>query len=85
MHQLTEVQAEANYTVWVRFDDGVEGRVYLGNLVGIGMFKAWLDEGCFGEVSIDPVANTLFWEGGIELDPEVLYQDLINKAKLAVH
>lgn len=83
--QVAEVRAEANYTLWIRFEDGVEGRVCLSPLVGKGKFRAWLDEEAFREVSIDPRSNVLSWESGIELDADVLYYDLINKAKLAMH
>ena len=82
---VAEVRAEANYVLWLRFENGVEGRVHLGPLVGKGKFRAWLDEDAFQEVSIDPHGNMLSWESGIELDADVLYYDLINKAKLAVH
>lgn len=85
MHQLTACRAESNYTLWLRFDDGVEGRVYLGDLVGIGIFKAWKDVEVFNQVSIDPVSRTISWEGGIDLDPEVLYQDLASQSRQIVH
>ena len=32
-HTITECRAEGNYTLWLRFDDGLEGRVYLGEFV----------------------------------------------------
>ena len=37
-HAVTEVRAERNYTLWLRFDDGLEGHVYLGDLVGTPVF-----------------------------------------------
>lgn len=80
-HRVTACRAESNYILWLRFEDGVEGRVYLGELVGAGVFKAWKDVGRFKQVSIDPVNETVSWDDGIELDPEVLYQDLANKRK----
>lgn len=80
-HRVTACRAESNYTLWLRFEDGVEGRVYLGELVGIGVFKAWKDVGRFKQVWIDPVNDTVSWDDGIELDPEVFYQGLANKAK----
>ena len=39
----------------------------------------------FNRVEVDPVENTVTWEGGIKLDPEVLYRDLASKALSALH
>jgi hypothetical protein len=39
----------------------------------------------FNRVAVDPVENTVTWEGGIRLDPEVLYRDLASKAQSALH
>ena len=36
LHTVTDLRAEDNYTLWVRFDDGLEGHVYLGELVEFG-------------------------------------------------
>ncbi|MBI3937812.1 MAG: DUF2442 domain-containing protein [Betaproteobacteria bacterium] len=85
MHTVTECRAEDNYTLWLRFDDGLEGRVYLGELVATKTFRALCDEDTFSRVAIDPVSNTVTWEGGINLDPEVLYRDLASKAQSALH
>jgi hypothetical protein len=85
LHQLAEVRAESNYTLWIRFEDGLEGRVYVGNLVGVGMFRLWSDEERFGEVSIDPIGSVLCWGEGVELDADVLYHHLANRAKVAMH
>lgn len=85
MHTVTECRAEDNYTLWLRFDDGLEGRVYLGELVATKTFRALCDEDTFSRVGIDPVSNTVTWEGGINLDPEVLYRDLASKAQSALH
>jgi hypothetical protein len=82
-HRLTVCRADSDYTLWLRFDDGLEGQVYLGNLVGVGLFKAWEDVENFKQVSIEE--GVLCWEGGIDLDPEVLYQDLVSKAKQVLH
>lgn len=85
MHTVTECRAESNYTLWLRFDDGLEGRVYLGDLVTTNVFRALSDEESFYRVAIDPVSNAVIWEGGINLDPDVLYRDLVSKAIAALH
>lgn len=85
MHFVTECRAEDNYTLWVRFDDGLEGCVYLGDLVLTTSYGTLSDERVFSRASFDPVSNTVTWGGGINLDPEVLYRDLASKAVAAVH
>jgi len=76
MHRVTACKAEDDYKLWIRFDDGLEGSVFLGNLLEIGAFKLWRDVREFEKVSVDPESATVTWEGGIRLDPEILYQDL---------
>ena len=85
MHTITECRAEDNYTLWLRFNDGLEGHVYLGDLVHTKYFRMLCDIDTFNRVAVDPVENTVTWEGGIKLDPEVLYRDLVSKAQSALH
>jgi hypothetical protein len=83
LHTVTELRAEGNYTLWLRFNDGLEGRVYMGELVASNGVLS--DETAFGRVSIDPVSNAVTWGGGIRIDPEVLYHNLVNKAAVPLH
>jgi hypothetical protein len=85
MHTITECRAEGNYTLWLRFADGLEGHVYLGDIVHTQYFRMLCDIDTFNRVALDPVENTVTWEGGIKLDPEVLYRDLASKALSALH
>jgi hypothetical protein len=82
---VTELRAETNYTLWVRFDDGLEGRVYLGDLVTTDTFGLLSDEEKFRRAAIDPVSNAVTWEGEITLDPDALYRDVASKAVAALH
>ena len=77
MRRITECKAEEDYRLWLRFDDGLEGSVSLGNLLEIGAFKLWRDVREFEKVRVDPDTATVTWEGGIRLDPEILYQDVL--------
>jgi hypothetical protein len=78
-HKVTACKAEDDYKLWIRFDDGLEGSVFLGNLLEIGAFKLWLDVREFEKVTVDPQTATVTWEGGIRLDNEVLYQNLASQ------
>lgn len=85
MHTITECRAEGNYTLWLRFDDGLEGSVHLGDLVLTESYQAISDAETFARVAIDPVSNAVTWGGGIKLDPEMLYRDLASKTHAARH
>jgi uncharacterized protein DUF2442 len=76
MHKITACKAEEDYKLWLRFEDGLEGRVFLGNLLEIGAFQLWRDVREFEKVSVDPETATVTWEGGIRLDPDILYHDI---------
>jgi hypothetical protein len=82
---VTELRAEHNYTLWLRFDDGLEGHVYLADVVGTQMLGLLSDEEKFRRAAIDPVSNTVTWEGDITIDPDALYRDVVSKFQAALH
>lgn len=84
-HTVIECRAEGNYSLWLKFDDGLEGVVYLGDLVTTNSYLALSDEDIFSRVAIDPVSNAVTWTGGICLEPEELYRDLAIKAQAPRH
>ena len=84
-HEIMECRAEENYTLWLRFADGLEGRVFLGDIVHTQYFRTLCDIDTFNRVAVDPVENTVSWEGGIKLDPEALYRDLACQAQSVLH
>ena len=78
MHRITACKAEEDYKLWLRFEDGLEGSVFLGNLLEIGAFQLWCDVREFEKVSVDPETATVTWEGGIRLDADILYHDVTH-------
>ena len=78
VHRVTECKASQDYRLWIRFDDGLEGSVFLGNLLEVRAFRGWRDVERFCRVAVDRAAATVVWDDGIRLDPEVLYQDLLS-------
>ena len=85
LHMVMELRAEENYTLWLRFDDGVEGRVYLADLVHSMPFGDLASMDRFSRVAIDPVSNAITWEGGIMIDPDALYRDIMSNSHAALH
>ena len=78
MHRVTECKASRDYRLWLRFEDGLEGSVFLGNLLDLGPFSAWRDVDQFCRAAVDAQAATVVWDGGIQFDPDILYQDLLS-------
>jgi len=78
MHRVTDCKASRDYRLWLRFEDGLEGSVFLGNLVDLGPFVAWRDVDQFCRAAVDRDAATVVWEAGIQFDPDILYQDLLS-------
>jgi len=76
MPRITEAKASQNYKLFIRFEDGASGEVDLSDLVGQGVFDSWRDPAQFAQVSIDAVAGTVCWPGGIDLCPDQLYHDV---------
>lgn len=81
---VEECRADADYSLWLLFDDGLEGRVYLGDLVTNRDFSAWRDIECFLSASVDPDTGAVKWEDGIALDPAALYRDLASRVRAAL-
>jgi hypothetical protein len=80
--RITACKAEDDYKLWLRFEDGLEGSVFLGNLLEIGAFQLWRDVREFEKVSVDPETATVTWEGGIRLDADILYHDVKHNHEL---
>ena len=57
----------------------MEGSVFLGNLLDLGAFSLWRDVDQFCRAAVDLEAATVVWDGGgIQFDPDILYQDLLS-------
>lgn len=69
----------SNYRIWIRFDDGLEGKVDLKHLLGKGVFEAWESIEFFEQVYIDPITHTLTWNEDIDLDPYVLREQILKQ------
>jgi hypothetical protein len=84
-HTVTELRAENDYMLWLRFEDGVEGRVYLGHLMTTAAYGAQVDEKDFFKVLVDPVSRAVMWEGGVYLDADMLYRNLAIQGSAPLH
>lgn len=65
-----------DYTLWLRFDNGIEGEVDLENELSGEIFEPLKDLDMFKSFSIDPEIETVVWENGADLAPEFLYENI---------
>ncbi len=79
MARPVEVKALPNFRIWLRYDDGTAGDVDLSDLVGRGVFNAWLDISFFNSVRLGS-HGALEWGSDIDICPDAMYLRLTGKA-----
>ncbi len=80
---VTEVRALDGFRIRLRFDDGVEGELELGDLAGRGVFACWADRAAFERVTVGE-GGSVRWSEDAELCPDALYLRLTGKPVEAV-
>ena len=77
---ITAIKYVKDYLLQITFNNGetkiVDMEPYVG---GDGVFKPLQDIEYFKTVKLDPAGNTICWENGCDMCPDVLYQ--IGKAR----
>lgn len=75
------VKAEAmdNYSIFIAFEDGTEGRISLSHLAGKGVFELWNNYENFRNIYIDKETDAIAWNHDVEIDPTSLYLKLKGK------
>ena len=71
---VVAVKPEPNYSLFVRFQDGLSGRVQLRQEDLTGALAPLKDASFFEQVFIDNGAVT--WPGDIDLAPDAMYEDI---------
>jgi hypothetical protein len=74
MRDVIEAAVLPNYTLSLRFEDGLEGVFNFADLVPFaGIFSPLIDPEYFAKVKVNPSLGTVCWPNGADLDPLVLY------------
>jgi len=76
--KIIEAIPEDGYRIFLRFEDGVQGVIDLGEYAGKGVFSAWLEPGVFAQVIINE-AGGLEWPGDLDFCPDALYLKMTGK------
>ena len=74
LKDIVAVEPRANYQLYLRFEDGIEGIVDISQLIKFtGVFEPLKDKKYFDEVELNKEVGTVQWKLGADLDPDVLY------------
>ncbi|MBI5042608.1 MAG: DUF2442 domain-containing protein [Nitrospirae bacterium] len=65
-----------DYVIWVRFNDDIEGEIYLENELEGEIFGSLKDKKKFQSFKVDPILQTIVWENGADIAPEFLHENL---------
>ena len=79
LKDVVEVRPLGGYRVHLRFEDGVEGDLDLGQVIEFkGIFAPLRDEKEFAKVGVHGELGTIVWPNGADLDPDVLYSRITH-------
>ncbi|MBN1889812.1 MAG: DUF2442 domain-containing protein [Thermoflexales bacterium] len=78
MFKPIQVKALPNYQLWVRYSDGVEGKIDLSHLAGKGVFSLWDDYHAFEQVTIGS-SGEIAWGDEIDICPDAVYMRITGK------
>jgi hypothetical protein len=69
---ITHARHVTGYTLWLRFNDGVEGEVNLGAELYGEVFEPLKDFDYFRQFQVHPELRTIVWPNGADFAPEFL-------------
>lgn len=75
-YRLIEARHVTQFTLWLRFSDGVEGEIDLKSELYGPMFEPLRNVDAFRAFSLHPELHTLVWPNGADLSPEFLHDNV---------
>jgi hypothetical protein len=76
---ITEVAVLDDYELRLTFEDGTVGDVSFGENEWRGVLAPLRDPLTFARVSVDREIGTIVWPGGLDMAPEPLYQEALER------
>jgi hypothetical protein len=73
--QVVEARYRGGHRLWLRFDDGVEGEVDLGEELDGEVFEPLRDPEYFAHYRVD---ETVVWPNGADFAPEFLHDRVLQ-------
>ena len=75
--KVLEVKYLSDYTISIKFEDGIVGTIQLNDLVEKGIFKLLQDKSEFAKVYTN--GNSIAWSNELEIDAIAIYSELTGK------
>jgi hypothetical protein len=80
LNEVKDIKYRGKYVYNITFDDGIEGDLDFSEYLSKGtVFKALKDKKIFSKATVE--GGTISWPNGPDIDPETLYEKLINANK----
>ncbi len=76
MVDVVEARYVRDFTIWLRFEDGVSGEVDLSADLHGPVFEPLRDRGYFQRFAVSSDLGTIAWPNGADFAPEFLYDKL---------
>lgn len=73
--RITQVEPLGGFALRLTFTDGLVRELDLEVMLSRGVLASLRDPEIFAQVAVDPVAGTISWPSGVDLDPDVLHGD----------
>ncbi len=73
--RIARVEAIGGFALRLTFTDGLVRELDLEPMLGHGVLERLREPDMFAQVMVDPVAGTVAWPNGVDLDPDVLHGD----------
>lgn len=81
LYDIVEVKVIKNYTLYIRFENGTEGKVDISQIIPFeGIFAKLKDPEYFATVHLNEDLGTVVWDNGADLSPSYLYSMISEKA-----
>jgi hypothetical protein len=78
--KVVEAHYVRDYRIHLRFSDGAEGDVDLGQELQGEILEPLRDISYFRSFSVNPDVHTIVWQNGADFAPEFLYEKLLVSA-----
>ena len=75
--KVQEVTYLSDYTITIKFEDGVSGTIQLNDLVEKGIFKVLQDKIEFAKVYT--TGYSIAWSNELEIDTTTIYSEITGK------
>lgn len=75
LRKIVDYKVKEPYKIWLKYDDGIEGVIDLGDLAGVGVFKVWDDLKFFAQMKVER-GRRVYWSEDLDLCSDALYIEL---------